>query len=370
MLAIPVGVIAGLFLLQALLMVDPLFKQQLWRVLNKPRIQSAGVADLGFWITLVITLAGVVGNLIWACFLGVGLSCLVILRRVSGSLTSRWVYLDQCRSRRVRSLSDVAALERSAHQVAVLALSGHLFFGNSARLTQLVDELHPAVCAVVVDISQLEDVDPSGLEALHRLLRALLERQLRVVLSGEEQVAVPDLQQLLPQNQDLVRSIDQDRGLEFCEDLLLSQLQPASNDPGYVSCAHNLLLLGLDEAGVQLVRALGEVRELQMAQDLFRCHDTADGIWLLEQGRVSILSGAADKTRLATLGPGQFVGEMGFVDQQSRSATARAETPIKAVFLSHAKLLGLTQQQPEVALNLALNIARAISLRMRNSVFR
>ena len=103
LVALPAGVVAGLFLLQAPMMVDMAFMTRLAEMVKTRQLKRKGSGDLGFWTTMVISLVGFFGGLIWACFMGVGLSALAVLRSVSSQLTAQWSYLDQYRSRRVRS---------------------------------------------------------------------------------------------------------------------------------------------------------------------------------------------------------------------------------------------------------------------------
>jgi CRP-like cAMP-binding protein len=97
----------------------------------------------------------------------------------------------------------------------------------------------------------------------------------------------------------------------------------------------------------------------------------ADGVWLLEEGAVSILAGGAyddsATSRLATFGPGQFVGEMGYIDGKLRSATARADTPVRAMLLDKASIAALIERQPTTALIITRNIARELSHRVRST---
>jgi SulP family sulfate permease len=367
LLAVPAGIVAGLFLLQVPLLIDPMFKNRLLEMLRQRKWRSVGSADLGFWITFVITLAGIFGNLVWACFMGIGLSCLAVLRRVSGSLTSRWAYLDQYRSRRVRSLSEITLLEQATQQVGILQLTGHLFFGNSTRLTQLFDELNPQTRAVVLDVSRVHDVDSSGVGALVWLIRALVDQGLRVILTGEGQTSAYELSSALRAQTGVMLSIDLDRGLEACEEWVLQQSSVAPLKLQRVASADNVLLKDLAADDLTIVLMMLESRELMPGVALFYQFDPADGIWLLEEGMVSILAGGGDGARLATFGPGQFVGEMGFVDGQSRSATACADTSLCVAILSNLSLTNLAQNYPAVALKISLNIARELSLRMRNS---
>jgi CRP-like cAMP-binding protein len=124
----------------------------------------------------------------------------------------------------------------------------------------------------------------------------------------------------------------------------------------------------LDREEITEVMLLGEQRDVRRGAALFYKDAPADGIWLLETGIVSILTGRDDNaSRLATFGPGQFVGEMGFIDGKTRSATAWADTPVRALLLDAAAIAALVERQPGAALKITRNIARELSHRVRSS---
>ena len=63
---------------------------------------------------------------------------------------------------------------------------------------------------------------------------------------------------------------------------------------------------------------------------LFREGDTADSVFLLLRGSVDILWQLdGDPILLGTVGAGQFIGEMGVVENRPRSATARAASEVE-----------------------------------------
>jgi SulP family sulfate permease len=368
LLALPAGVVAGLFLLQVPLLVDRAFAKRLSEMMRTRHWRRTGSADLGFWITVVISLLGFFGSLIWACFLGIGLSCLAVLRRVSHTLTAQWAYLDRYRSRRVRSAGETGTLAHACHRVGILRLTGHLFFGNSARLALLADELHPDAVAVAIDVSQVRDVDPSGLTALGWLVHALGERRLTVVLSGLKRTASTELRQTLQALPEVHYCVDLDRGLEACEDLILMNATVQASALLSVPLEKNSLLQDLSDDEVTDVLMLGERRDVARGSALFYKDAVANGVWLLDEGVVSILSGSdGASSRLATFGPGQFVGEMGYIDGKTRSATAWADTPVRGLLLDQAAITALVERQPATALKITRNIARELSHRVRSA---
>jgi len=84
----------------------------------------------------------------------------------------------------------------------------------------------------------------------------------------------------------------------------------------------------------------------------------AEGDPLIEQGGLPyevfvIEDGTAEVVRdgvpVATLGPGDVVGEMGLLGLRRRWATVRATSPVLAIALDNDDIEQLTEQMPEVA---------------------
>lgn len=69
-------------------------------------------------------------------------------------------------------------------------------------------------------------------------------------------------------------------------------------------------------------------RVYRPGQVLFREGDQSWAAFLIEKGSVEILRNAegSHEVRLAMVGEGELIGEMGLIDNEPRSATARAET--------------------------------------------
>jgi SulP family sulfate permease len=283
-------------------------------------------------------------------------------------LTAQWVYLDSLRSRRVRTVAEDTALTHLAQHTGVLHLTGHMFFGNSGRIIQLADELHTDCVCVVVDLSQVHDADPSGVDAIAWLLRTLLKRRLHVVVTGLGKTRALALQSLPHGMPDLEQRVDLDRGLELCEDWVLQNCTTLPLSKLARAIESNSLLNGLSEEEITALLLVGDMRRVTQGTALFRKDEASDGVWMLQSGQVSILAGMGpDATRLATFGPGQFVGEMGFIDGNSRSATATADTEVEAVQLDKQALAALERDHPHAALRITRNIAKELSHRVRHT---
>lgn len=111
------------------------------------------------------------------------------------------------------------------------------------------------------------------------------------------------------------------------------------------------------------LRRAGQLRSFQAGEIIFTAGDPGDGFYLIETGRVQILAtfAGSEPRALATIGAGDYFGEMAVLDGAPRSATARAEIATQATFLSREQLLSLLERDPR----LALALIREFSSRIR-----
>ncbi len=70
-----------------------------------------------------------------------------------------------------------------------------------------------------------------------------------------------------------------------------------------------------------------------------------DMLFVLETGTVDVLR---DGERVASLGPGQVVGEISLIEPQRRTATVRATSDVRAVALPLKHLDQLEGEMPEI----------------------
>ena len=119
---------------------------------------------------------------------------------------------------------------------------------------------------------------------------------------------------------------------------------------------------GAIRAELEALQSAGETRTFRAGQIIFSAGDPGDGFYVIESGRVQILASfaGAEPRLLATITAGDFFGEMAVLDDAPRSATAKAETDTRAIFLSRDELLALLERQPRLALNLIREFSNRI----------
>jgi glutaminase len=157
-----------------------------------------------------------------------------------------------------------------------------------------------------------------------------------------------------------------DEALEWCEDALLSECEGLDRVTGDFSTQQ--LLAGLDRDARAAVDEIAEMRRIAPGDDVFREGDAADGIYSVVSGSLSVLiSTRDDRQRVATLGPGATFGEMAVLDGNPRSTTVRADTAVTCKVLTLHALSSLEARFPSLRSVLFANLARELSVRLRDA---
>lgn len=120
-------------------------------------------------------------------------------------------------------------------------------------------------------------------------------------------------------------------------------------------------------AGLQTVPIFSSLSqdELEKVFDLARVVRYEGGRSIVNQGETGfgfhlILSGDAkvvrDDNTVATLGPGDFFGEMSFIDEQPRSASVVAESELESLVLGGWEFKPLLKNNPDLAWKLLVHL--------------
>ena len=90
---------------------------------------------------------------------------------------------------------------------------------------------------------------------------------------------------------------------------------------------------------------------------VFREGDDGSEMYIIESGAVDILRAARGGEPLATLGPGDFFGEMAILEDQPRFASAIARAPTKLLRIDRAAFPGVIAGNVEIAIRIMRKLA-------------
>ena len=110
--------------------------------------------------------------------------------------------------------------------------------------------------------------------------------------------------------------------------------------------------------GLAAFGVCADVRDFAQGARIVSRGDVADGLYLIERGRISVtvdLPGGG-RRRLSTLGPGMTFGEAALVDGERRTADVHADTDVVCRRLSTEAFESLVVSHPRVAATVLRNL--------------
>ena len=110
------------------------------------------------------------------------------------------------------------------------------------------------------------------------------------------------------------------------------------------------------------IMAISRRENYTMGQRVFEAGSPSDSFYIVKKGSVMVKNG---QIVLATLGVGDTIGEMSFVDRGDRSATIAAIEETELLKISFDSLEKLFEQHPRMAVKVYRSIAVLLSQRLR-----
>ncbi len=117
------------------------------------------------------------------------------------------------------------------------------------------------------------------------------------------------------------------------------------------------LFSGLDRRGLEEVAGLADEVDLEPGQTFIRQDQTAHEFFVVLEGSVRI---ERDGVLLGTLGPGDYLGEIGLIDERPRSATAISESRSRLLVIGHREFHSLLERFPDIALQVLKTLAARV----------
>jgi CRP/FNR family cyclic AMP-dependent transcriptional regulator len=121
------------------------------------------------------------------------------------------------------------------------------------------------------------------------------------------------------------------------------------------------LFESLPAASLRAIAQHADDLEIPEGTELARQGEFAYEFFVIEEGAADVLR---DGERIAELGPGDFLGEMGIVGKVVRNATVVTTSPARVIVMSEQDFRSMARSNPEVA----SRISAAVEERCRTLV--
>jgi CRP-like cAMP-binding protein len=124
-----------------------------------------------------------------------------------------------------------------------------------------------------------------------------------------------------------------------------------------------VLFQHVDVQGLDACLACLRLRRFKREETVFHQGDPGDALYIVASGSVKVVLPAPDTGEgaiLATLGRGQFFGELAMLDGQPHSADVVALEPTETLVLGRADFERLFESEPSIRRSLVLALAREL----------
>ncbi|MCX5519547.1 SulP family inorganic anion transporter [Kaistia defluvii] len=254
--------------------------------------------------------------------------------------------------------------------IVIVRLQGFLFFGTADRLRKRVqDRMEGGGRFLLIDFQRVSGMDSSAVQSFIRLSQVAAKREFTVILTG---LAERPRQALIRNGLKIGEGSpvriepDLERGLRWCEDSLLSQLG-AGLGPANGWTLHSLLQAFLkQETLANTVASYCQRLDIAPGDPLIVQGGASSDMFFIESGTatVEMAGGGGTPVALATVGPGDAVGEISFYLRERRSASIVAREALVVWCFSRDDLERLAADLPEAAVGFHTAMAALLSRRL------
>jgi len=122
------------------------------------------------------------------------------------------------------------------------------------------------------------------------------------------------------------------------------------------------LLAGLSQAELDRIAQVSVPRSFPKGARVFHEGDESDACYIIRSGEVRVTREHSDgrAIALATLGPGEIVGELAMLDGEVRSASVEALSDIELLAVAARDMRGLLERNPEITAKLVIALTRRV----------
>ena len=347
------GLMTGVFSLAAYLLLSPLLAWVPiaalaailivigWRMIDRHSLEFFFTPStrFDFLVILSVILVAIFGNLIAASGVGVGLAILLFIReQTRSSVVRNRIEGHELLSKRASLSKDRELLEREGSDMVVFELQGSLFFGTASQLQAALEPETGTRKYVILSMRRVQSLDVTATHVLEQIKDRLEENDAYLVFcdipkglpSGLKMKRfLKDTGVVRPTNKAFAfRQLDD--ALEWVEAQALEGTAAARAAAAALALRDMPAFAGCSEEALAALETSVEFRVIKSGKKLWKADAAGDELFLIRRGAVKILLplGKKESYHLATSGPGDIVGAMGFLDASVHVADALTEVEV------------------------------------------
>jgi sulfate permease, SulP family len=332
-----------------------------------------------FFVILAVILVAIFGNLIAASGVGVALAILLFIReQTKSSVVRSRIEGGEILTKRARTQADIDRLEREGGDVVVFELQGSLFFGTANQLLMALEPEAGKRKYIILNMRRVQSLDVTATHVLEQIKDRLEENDAYLVFC-EIPKGLPSglkMKRFLKET-GVVRPTNKafafrqlDEAIEWLEaqELTGTQNEPAGEKQLGL---HDMpLLAACSKEAVGALEAVVEQRTIKAGKRVFKAGTLCNELYLIRGGTVKLMVPLRKKEsyHLATCGPGDLIGDMGFIESSNHAVDALAVTDCEVFMLTRAHFEMLVLMHDDLLFAIFGTIARTLATRLHVTI--
>jgi SulP family sulfate permease len=334
-----------------------------------------------FFVILAVVMTAIFTSLLMAGGVGIFLAIFLFLREQTRFSVVRRKYLgNQKFSKKRRVPSEAEVLSSHGGKSLVLELQGQLFFGTTDQLFTIVESYLKTCDYFTFDMRRIQSIDYTAVNMLKQIAQRIKSKNQKLIMSSVP-MSLPSGQDLKAYLHNLGLSEEKsgiiffnniDEALEWVENDILAKYIQVHKDPKAALELNEFEFFKTFSPNViNELKVIAIESDFGIDENVFHKGDSDDRIYFIRKGIIKIqlpLPGNMTLV-LATVGKGDFFGDMAFLDKETRSADAIADSEeVQLYCFSRTQFDEIAKNHPEIAGVFFEKLAHTISLRMRQSL--
>ena len=366
---IPVAALAGILIVVGFRMIDR----------HSLEFFFTPATRLDFAVIISVILVAIFVSLIAASGVGVALAILLFIReQTRSSVVRNRIGGHEIFTKRISNHQGGERRERDDDMTIVFELQGSLFFGTASQLQSALEPETGKRKYVILSMRRVQSLDVTATHVLEQIKDRLEENNSYLLFC--------DIPKGLPSGLKMKRFLkdtgvvrptnkafafrDLDDALEWVETRELEDvaIEEASEVPFDVR-AMPISVGRSEETMVDLEAAL-ELRFIEAGKKIFKTETSGNELFFIRRGMVKVMIPIRKKEQyhLATCGPGEIIGGIGFLDGSRQASVAIAMTDTEVYALSRAKFEALAEQHRSLGLAIIEHVAISLATRLRVAI--
>ncbi len=334
---------------------------------------------LDFLVIMAVILVAIFGNLIAASGVGVALAILLFIReQTRSSIVRNRIEGRDIFSKRAGSQQNLDLILHDGSDTVVFELQGALFFGTASQLQNALEAEAASRKYVILSMRRVQSLDVTATHVLEQIKDRLEENNAFLIFC--------DIPKGLPSGLKMKRFLKDtgvvqptnkafafgqlDEALEWVEALELELDGTAGSAEVALDLRDFPMFAGCSEQTLAALEGAVQLRQVGVGKKVFKAGDDSDQLFLIRSGSVRLTVPLRKKEtyHLATCGPGEVVGGMGFIEAGSHAVDAQALADTEVYMLERERFEFLAVEHSDLAIAIFGNVAHTLSARLRVTI--